>query len=164
MELQLPANTTATAIQDASRTCDLHHSSQQCRILNPMSRARDRTHIFMDTRLVHNLLSHNGSFLNLLSLTADTQTIVFLFSPLFHIFICSTLLQILITSLLVGITYWNYLPDCFPVLKSPCSNKICDARLISLKYKSDCDFQTQNSCLGFHFLPTNSNWLALENL
>ena len=34
-------------IQAASATscvCDLHHSSQQRRILNPLSKARDRTH------------------------------------------------------------------------------------------------------------------------
>ena len=35
MELQLPA--TATATPDLSRICDLHHSSQQPRILNPLS-------------------------------------------------------------------------------------------------------------------------------
>ena len=26
----------------------LHHSSQQCQILNPLSEARDRTHVLMD--------------------------------------------------------------------------------------------------------------------
>ena len=36
--LQLAASTTATVIQDPSRVCDLHHSSQQCRILNPLAR------------------------------------------------------------------------------------------------------------------------------
>ena len=30
LELQLPAYTTAIAMQDPSRTCDLHHSSWQC--------------------------------------------------------------------------------------------------------------------------------------
>ena len=34
-ELQLPAYTTATATQDPSRVCDLHHSSQHCRSLTP---------------------------------------------------------------------------------------------------------------------------------
>ena len=43
-ELQLPAYTTATATPDLSRVCDLHHSSWQCRILNPLNEARDRTH------------------------------------------------------------------------------------------------------------------------
>ena len=47
-ELQLPAYTTAAATSDPSRICDLHHSSQQCRILNPRSKARDRTCILMD--------------------------------------------------------------------------------------------------------------------
>ena len=42
-ELQLLAYTTATAIQDLSRVCDLHHSSRQCQILNPLREVRDRT-------------------------------------------------------------------------------------------------------------------------
>ena len=39
-KLQLPA----TATPDPSRICNLHHSSQQCQILNSLSEARDRTH------------------------------------------------------------------------------------------------------------------------
>ena len=42
-ELQLPADTTATATPDLSCVCNLHHSSQQCRILNPLKEARDGT-------------------------------------------------------------------------------------------------------------------------
>ena len=42
-ELLLPACARATATQDPSHTCNLHHSSQQCQILNPLSEARDRT-------------------------------------------------------------------------------------------------------------------------
>ena len=38
----------ATAMTDPSRICDLHHSSQQFRILNPLSEARDRTCILTD--------------------------------------------------------------------------------------------------------------------
>ena len=45
LELQLPAYTMATAMQDPSRICDLYHSSWQRGILNPLSEARDRTHI-----------------------------------------------------------------------------------------------------------------------
>ena len=41
LELQLPAYTTATAMQDPSRVCDLYHSSRQCQILNPLSKASD---------------------------------------------------------------------------------------------------------------------------
>ena len=40
-EQQLPAYATATATHDPSRVCNVHHSSQQCRILNPLSEARD---------------------------------------------------------------------------------------------------------------------------
>ena len=39
---------TATATPDLGRVCDLHHSSWQCRILNPLSEARDRTLVLMD--------------------------------------------------------------------------------------------------------------------
>ena len=45
--LQLSVYTTATAPQDPSCVCDLHHNSQQ-QILNPVSEARDRTCIIMD--------------------------------------------------------------------------------------------------------------------
>ena len=45
-ELQLSA--CATATRDPSRVCDLHHSSQQHQILNPLSEARDQTHVLMD--------------------------------------------------------------------------------------------------------------------
>ena len=51
-ELQLLAYTTATATRDPSRICDLHLSSPQCRILNPMSKARDRICVLMDVRFV----------------------------------------------------------------------------------------------------------------
>ena len=40
LELHLPTYTTATAMQDLSHICDLHHSSEQCQILNPQSEAR----------------------------------------------------------------------------------------------------------------------------
>ena len=49
LELQLSSHATATAIQDPSRVCDLHHSLWQHWILNPLSEARDRTRILMDT-------------------------------------------------------------------------------------------------------------------
>ena len=51
-EPQLPACTTATAMTDPSRVCDLHHSSWQHRILNPLSQSRDRTRNLMDTSWV----------------------------------------------------------------------------------------------------------------
>ena len=51
LELQLPAyaTATATATRDPSHVCDRYHSSQQYQILNPLSEARDRACILMDT-------------------------------------------------------------------------------------------------------------------
>ena len=50
LELQLWAFTTATATQYPSHVCDLHHSRRQCPgILNPLSEARDRTCVIVDT-------------------------------------------------------------------------------------------------------------------
>ena len=60
-ELQLPAYTTATATRDPSLICDLHRSSQQHRILNPLSEARDRTHTLMDTSQVCYLGATTGT-------------------------------------------------------------------------------------------------------
>ena len=48
-KLKLLAYTTATAILDPSCLCDLPCSLQQCQILNPLSEARDQTHVLMDT-------------------------------------------------------------------------------------------------------------------
>ena len=42
-ELLLPVYATATAMQDPSRVCNLHHSSRQRQILNLLSEARIRT-------------------------------------------------------------------------------------------------------------------------
>jgi len=41
LELQLTAYTTATAMWDPRRVCDLHHNSHQYWILNPLGKARD---------------------------------------------------------------------------------------------------------------------------
>ena len=58
-ELSLPAYARATATRNLGHICDLHYSSQQCQLLNPLSKARDWTYTFMDTSWVYNLLSHN---------------------------------------------------------------------------------------------------------
>ena len=52
LELQLLACTTATAMQDPSPICNLHHSSWQRWILNPLKEARDQTHVLVDTSQV----------------------------------------------------------------------------------------------------------------
>ena len=53
MELQLLAYTIATPVQDLSHVFDLNYRSQQHWILNPLSKARDWTHILMDTSRTH---------------------------------------------------------------------------------------------------------------
>ena len=72
-ELQLPSYATATATWDSSHVFDLHHSSQQCCILNLLSEARDLTCILMDISNAHSLLSHNRNFLisNLIVLQSE---------------------------------------------------------------------------------------------
>ena len=59
LEQKLLAYATARATPDPSLICDLHCSSPQHQILNPLSEARDQTHILMDTNQVRNLLSQN---------------------------------------------------------------------------------------------------------
>ena len=48
-ELQLLAYATGIAMRDPRCVCDLHHSSQQCRIPDPLSKARDQTCILVHT-------------------------------------------------------------------------------------------------------------------
>ena len=48
LEPQLPAYTTATATPEWSLVCDLHHSSRQCRIFNPLSKAMDQTLVLVN--------------------------------------------------------------------------------------------------------------------
>ena len=49
--LQLPAYVTPTATPDPSPTCEYGCSLWPDQILNPVSKARDRTHILVGTRL-----------------------------------------------------------------------------------------------------------------
>ena len=66
-ELQLPAYATATAMQDLSHVCDLHHSSPQCHgtwnvmILNPPSEARDQTCNLMVPRQINFCCAMTGT-------------------------------------------------------------------------------------------------------
>ena len=60
-DLQLLAHAIDTAKSYPSCDCDLHHSSQQHKNLNPLSEAGDQIHILMDTSWVLNPLSHSGN-------------------------------------------------------------------------------------------------------
>jgi len=59
-ELQLSAYTTATTTQASSHISDLHHSSQQHQILDPLSKARNQTRILMGTSWVHSHCTTTG--------------------------------------------------------------------------------------------------------
>ena len=48
-ELQPLAYVTATALQDPNHVYNLHHTLWHRQILNPPNKARDQTHILMDT-------------------------------------------------------------------------------------------------------------------
>ena len=48
-------------MQDLNHVFDLHHSSQHCRILNPLSKARDGICILMDASQIRCPLSHDGN-------------------------------------------------------------------------------------------------------
>ena len=56
----------ATVMWDPSHIWDLHHSLRQCRILNPLSKARDWTRILIDTSRILKPLSHNGNSLKII--------------------------------------------------------------------------------------------------
>ena len=53
MELYLLAYTTATAKSDLRCVCNVHHSSRQRQLLNPLSQARDWTHNLMVPSWIH---------------------------------------------------------------------------------------------------------------
>ena len=75
--------TTATAVRDPSNICDLHWSLQQHRILNPLSEAKDRNGILMDTSWVLNLLNHNRNSFCFLDSTRVKSYSYLSFSVLF---------------------------------------------------------------------------------
>ena len=76
-ELQLLAYGTATATPDLSHICHLCRSLWQRQILNPLSEAKDRTRILMDSSWVCNPLTHNWSSLrSILIYSVDAQLIL----------------------------------------------------------------------------------------
>ena len=60
LDPQLMAYTTATATPDPSHFCDVHHSSLQCWILNPLSGVRNWTQILVDTSWVRSCWATAG--------------------------------------------------------------------------------------------------------
>ena len=60
-ELQLLVYTTATAMQDPNHVWDLHQSSWQSQIFNPLSEARDRTCNLMVPSGIHFCCATDGN-------------------------------------------------------------------------------------------------------
>ena len=60
------AYATATAMPGPSLVCNLHHSSQQCRILSSLRKARDQTCVLMDTSQIHFCWATMGNLISLL--------------------------------------------------------------------------------------------------
>ena len=60
LELQLLTYPIAVAVWDLSHICDIHHSSQQRWILDPLSKDSDPS-ILMETSRVHYHLATNGN-------------------------------------------------------------------------------------------------------
>ena len=85
LELQLLAHVTARAMQNPSHICNLHHSSQQYQIINPLTEARDQTHIFMDTSQVHYHRATMGTPLPFICLIISMK--IFMCNPLQYLFI-----------------------------------------------------------------------------
>ena len=75
LELQLLAHATATAKQDLSRICNLYHRSQQCCILNALSKARDQTHVLMQTSRVRYCWAMMGTPIIIYEPTTHTKII-----------------------------------------------------------------------------------------
>ena len=96
LELQLPAYTITTATQDPSHIYDLHHSSRQCQILNPLSEARDRT-------------CNHGSWSDLFPLCHDRN------SPSCFFKVCSC-------SLVLGNSWSSFYPLRFARISCKCHN------------------------------------------
>ena len=61
LELQLAAYARAIAMPAPSHVWDLHHSSQQCQILNALSEARDQTCNLMVSSRVHSHCATTGT-------------------------------------------------------------------------------------------------------
>ena len=75
LELQPPAYTTATATPGPSPSGDLHPSSRQCQILNPQSKARDRTCVLTDNRFITAEAHGNSPFREILIPSSSEENV-----------------------------------------------------------------------------------------
>ena len=105
-ELQPPAYSRATATPDPSRICDLHHSSQQCQILNPLNEARDQTWNLMVPSGIPFHCTTTGTPSSYMFLDANCQY------RISHYFLSSTSFTFLISCFLIMLVFFCL--ECHP--------------------------------------------------
>ena len=80
VESELPAYAPVTATWDLSWVCDLHHSSRQCWILNPLSEARDRTcNVTVPSRICFRCAATETPIVNILPLLVLALSLIHTF-------------------------------------------------------------------------------------
>ena len=77
LELQLPAYKTATEMPELSSIRNLHHSSCQCQILNPLNEARDQTRVLMDPSWVPYCKATMGTLSTNIYIVDQSQLIMY---------------------------------------------------------------------------------------
>ena len=77
-------------MRDPSYVCNLHHCSQQCWILKPLSKVGDQTRNLMVPRRIHYPLSHDGTPCNFFFFSVIFSVIFNLVFGNWFIYFCST--------------------------------------------------------------------------
>ena len=166
-ELQLPPYASTTATPDPCYICNLHHSAQQCQILNPLSRARVWIHILMHTSRVHDhwatrelqgsFLFTNGypEFVGKTILSSSNYILTFIYENISCLCHMYYMLNVWVTfHLSVCLALWQSHRVLFPAEYSSIvtSSNFFENISISLKFfKTACQF-LQNCFLGFWLL------------
>ena len=91
LEVQLPFYAIAIAMPDLSCVCDLHHSSQQHQLLNPLSKARGQTCNLMVPSRIYSSCTTMGTpsfILNSFKTTISGAVFVKNPSSLFYLNVC----------------------------------------------------------------------------
>ena len=102
------AYTTATATQDPSRICDLHHISRWHRILNPLSKAQDRTHNLVVPSRIRFCCTMTGTP-DFRILERTTFIIIFIIVDLQHANFCCTVKWLNLCECVCVCTFFFYI-------------------------------------------------------
>ena len=142
LELQLSTYATAIAMPDMSCICDLHCSSQQQWILNPLSETRDWTCILVHTVWALNLLSHSRNSLEIIFMIITLNSLLGKLHISISLDVPSTpTLRVLFLSLVWNTFYcvlilFDFLCLCFELgerVTSPCLQGVSLCRGVSVQ-------------------------------